>query len=434
MTVKRRGRRGDYACDQQPLGSGGYADVFPALHKPTDTRVALKRLKATVDDQAVPRMKREIRVMEELVDEQHVMPVMDADPDGTWYVMPLAEGDAFALRPLLQDAGLVGLLSSAVHALSAAHAANYVHRDVTPRNLLRLHGGLWVVADWGLARGRPGYTTTVLTSTDVVVGTDGFIAPEILRGEGGPDAPADVYSLGRVAAWAVTGRVPLAGQELLPDGPFRRLVRDATRDDPRSRLSLDEFAERLSTVRFEPPPLPSDDAARLAEAGRDGDPTAWSRLLELGQDNLDDAELFLDFVSRIPRAVINGFVVDNPEAAERMASAMLLHLRDNFGSRHFDRYNKPLAFIWHVAAAAEKAGNMGLLEDASLALMEGEAYSCRFDQRRATRQWFERLRGPAAATVARALEDSPNAVEWYVQEGWAPSRNADAAIRAVLTT
>lgn len=434
MALERHGVRKDYACDKKPRGSGGYADVFAARHKPSGLRVALKRLKTTVDESAGPRMKREIRVMEELAGEPHVMPVLDADPAGTWYVMPLAEGDAFALRADLDDQALVGLLDNAIRALVAAHNANYVHRDVTPNNLLRLEPGRWVVADWGLTRGRPGHTTTILTSTDSVVGTDGFIAPEILRGDTGPDAPADVYSLGRVAAWAVTGQVPLAGQDLVPEGPFRRLVRDATRENPSRRISLEDFAARLAALRFEPAPLPSGDAASLVEAGRDGSRTAWAELVELGQDNLDDAELFLDFIVQIPRAPISDLVADDPTAAGRMAEEMVHHLRDNFGDRNFDRYNKPLAFIWRIAEAAQTIGNMGLLEDASLALFEGEAYSCRFDQRHITRRWFDKLRGQAAMTVARALEDSPEAVDWYTNEGWRPSRNASPAIRAALAS
>ena len=425
------GERGHYACARKPLGSGGYADVFPATHKHSGQKVAFKRLKKTIDDNAAPRMEREIRVMRKLASERHVMPVLDADPNSHWYVMPLAEGDAYKLHSSLDEVELSRLLGAAADALQAAHRLNYIHRDVTPRNLLRLGPDHWVVADWGMARATPGNTTKLLTKTGRAIGTEGFAAPEVLHGVP-PHPSADIYSLGRVAAWALTGTWPLAGQRLDVTGPFRRLVREATREEPSQRLSLDQFGKRLEALRLGPKTPPVSDADALVNAGKEGRSEAWAQLFDLAEDDLEDSDLLLDHVSQAPMSAITTFVATDPDSVDEVAGAMANHLDRNWGDRRFAQLDRVLKFIWRCAVAAEKAGNLGLLEDVAIALFQAEAHAQQFEQRRQTREWLDRLRGEAALTVARALEEVPRAAGWYTDEEWKPSRNADPSIRAAL--
>ena len=391
LGLKAVGQRSDYACDKKPLGSGGYAVVHRAIHKPTGTEVALKRLRKSVDDTAADRMQREIKVMRQLDHEKHVMSVIDFSVRWNWYVMPLAVGDAYALRnDLIKESGLVDLLRACLKALTAAHEAQYVHRDLTPHNILRLPGGLWVVSDWGLVRARPGHTTRVLTSSGSVVGTDGFVAPEVMRGHShGNEPAADVYSLGRVAAWAVTGITPLAGEELLPSGPFRQLVRSATRDQPSARPSLPVFTEMLSEIDLEPPPLPADEASLLVEEGREGKKSAWTQLLELALDHLSDAELILDYVAKVPQARLNELAEEDIEAVSRLAEAMRQHLEKNFGERSFSRLDEMLLFILRCCRASVAVQEMGPLEDCAVSLCAAEADCHQYGPRHKTRQWLE---------------------------------------------
>lgn len=119
------GVRGDYAYDARRIEHGGYAEVFAATHKPTGRRVALKRLNPGAKwsrDDAVPRMRREIDVMRAMNGHRHVMPVLAADPDGHWYMVPLAAGDLVALRDDLSDEALRDVLCDVADALAAAHA------------------------------------------------------------------------------------------------------------------------------------------------------------------------------------------------------------------------------------------------------------------------------------------------------------------------
>lgn len=428
------GDRKNYACDAQPIGFGGYAVVYPATYKPTGARVAFKRVRKGVNrEEARRRMKREVTAMYHLADEPNVMPVLDASTRFAWYVMPIAKADAYASRGQLQDEQLVAMLDEVCTGVAAAHAAGYVHRDITPHNILYLDdegGTRWVLADWGLVRALDGGSST-LTTTGAVVGTEGFIAPEVLRGSAEASASSDVYSLGRVVAWAVTGEVPLAGQDLLPSGPFRQVVRAATRSAPSERCTLDEFLSKLATIRCSSPPQPTEQARRLRDAARQGEARAAAELMELADENADDSELFLDVVATLGRSEIGDFISADPEAAGRIAAAMSRHLREDFHG-NFDHMNVPLRFVWDIAAVAAAGGDFGLLEDASIALFEAEASCVRYGQRHRTRAWLESLHGQAAAAVARALTAVPAGAAWYLEEEWSPSRSSDPEIRGAL--
>jgi serine/threonine protein kinase len=428
------GKRSDYRCEQRPLGRGGYAVVFRAIHRPSGSEVALKRLRKSIDETVPDRMRREIKVMRALDGEPHVMPILDFSPKWSWYVMPLAEGDADALRADLTDpARLIEMLRACVSALTAAHDVNYVHRDITPHNILRLPGGVWVLADWGLTRARPGHTTTVLTSSGRAVGTDGFVAPEVVRGTAkGAEPPADVYSLGRVAAWAVSGTVPLAGQELLPPGPFRRLIRAATKEDPSARPSLSEFSQLLDEVDLGPPPVSGDAAVEMVEAGREGEDAAWQRLLVLGLENIDDPEVILDHLPAIPQRVLSEAAEEDAGDIARLAEAMREQIADGFGERSFSRLDRMLGFVLRCCKAAVAAEDLGLLEDCTATLCQVEAECHQFNPRHETRKWLESLRGEAAQTVARVLRANPDAMDWYTDEGWKPGGRTDRDIRSSL--
>lgn len=426
------GDRKRYSLEPRPLGEGGYAQVFRAIDKTNGEVVALKKAKGADGKR---RLLREIRALSALAPHLHVMEIFDADNLGGWYVMPLADGDLNSLRPSMSTADVVDALSDAAEALAAAHLQELIHRDVTPKNILAFDGrSRWVLADWGLVRGRPGTTSQRLTRTGVVLGTDGFIAPEVLRDSHSEAGPAsDVYGLGRVAAWATTGQWPLAGEELLPVGPWRGAVRDATRGDPADRCSLSSFVERMREVTYEPAEQLWERAARLAQGARlDG--RAATELLDLADANQDDAALFFDYVPSACGPVLIQLVKDRSRASV-LIGAMNRHLQssgEGWGKRPFNAANPPLAWLRAVASAAADAGELGVLEDAAEALFAAGASWRRFEERQGTRAWLERLGGQPAETVARALRRDSEARLWLLEEGWQPAHRAHRAIRDAL--
>jgi eukaryotic-like serine/threonine-protein kinase len=97
--------------------------------------------------------------------------------------------------------------------LAEAHARGLVHRDIKPSNIFTCRMGLQVdfvkVLDFGLvkAMGEGGREATLLTAPDSTTGTPAYIAPEVIRGDRAPDHRVDIYTLGCVAYWLLTGRL-----------------------------------------------------------------------------------------------------------------------------------------------------------------------------------------------------------------------------------
>lgn len=248
----KRGKKADYVISSEPIDEGGQGAVFRAVHRPTNTTVALKRLRFG-DDDSVHRMGREIDMGQQYGDHPNVMPVLDADPDCRWFIMPHANGSAADHVARLREAtALRGLVEAACEGLRQPHADGWTHRDIKPANILYLQDR-WVVADWGLGR-RPRGQTSVprRTRTGSVFGSEGFAAPELLSGNPHDATPAtDIYSIGRLIGAILTGQPPETNIPLLPEtGPWRSVVAEATHRAPANRpQDVDEFLRLIKDIR-----------------------------------------------------------------------------------------------------------------------------------------------------------------------------------------
>ena len=196
------------------LGRGGSGEVYEATDTQRGRRVALKLLTADLADDPMYRARfmREARLAARLSD-PHVVPIHDyGEVDGRLFIdMRLIEGpdlDQVLSAGPLPPARAVRILGQVAEALSAAHRAGMVHRDVKPSNVLLTVDAAGkdfaYLADFGIARGL-GPDETGLT-TSMVVGTLDFMSPEQLRGQA--EARSDVYSLGCVLYRTLAGRLP----------------------------------------------------------------------------------------------------------------------------------------------------------------------------------------------------------------------------------
>ena len=192
-------------------GRGGMGVVYEAVHLTLGRRVALKVIAPEIaaSSEFRERFRRESRVAASL-DHPHVIPIYDAGGKGglVYVTMRFVDGtDLRALAPL-ERGRAARIVAQAADALDAAHARGLVHRDVKPGNVLiedpsgRDHAFL---TDFGLAKEVS--ADAGLTSTGNWLGTVDFAAPEQIRGRP-VDERADVYALGGVLFWALTGRVP----------------------------------------------------------------------------------------------------------------------------------------------------------------------------------------------------------------------------------
>lgn len=425
-----RGVKKDYALETFPLpdGKGGMGIVHEAEHKATGTVVAFKKPRS-LRGNLTARMLREIEVAQRLGTNPHVMPVLDFSPRAEWFVMPMAQNTAERLQPELQDdpTALRALVDAVASALADAHRLDYLHRDIKPANILLLDGR-WVLGDWGIVR-RPRGQTTNPKRTGTAIGTVEFGAPELSVDPHNATPASDIYSLGKVIGWLLTGLPPETNVPLLPPGPWRGVVRRCTYRDPHQRPQT--IADFLDLVEQETAPqidLPIARAQQLLADAQEGDTAAARRLLALAADHGDDYELYLDVLPHLDMEATAPLLLDHPEQTRTLVEAMTGHVRgDGKGWPHYNESKRAIAWLRGIARRAAEEEQWDLLEEAARGMCTWDEASNEFDQQIATRQWLRRLHGQAARIVAGALRDHPGSARFYYE--LAGERSVDMAIR-----
>jgi serine/threonine-protein kinase len=214
---------GNYVLEEL-LGRGGMGEVWRARHSMLARPAAVKLIRAETLGQdeasrraALRRFELEAQATANL-QSPHTIQLFDygRTEDRTfYYVMEYLDGldlDRFVRRfgPLLPER-VIHLMVQACHSLGEAHLKGLVHRDVKPANLHLCRLGREVdfvkVLDFGLVKTlhHGPETDSLLTAGQVAVGTPAYISPEQVLGDGALDARSDVYALGCVAYWLLTG-------------------------------------------------------------------------------------------------------------------------------------------------------------------------------------------------------------------------------------
>jgi serine/threonine protein kinase len=425
------GKREDYALEPRPLGTGGYAEVFQARRKSDGTLVAFKRNISRLDYESSRRLLREIAALKKLQHE-NIIQVLDWDDQGQWYTMPLAAGNLETMRGRLSDLGVRRALEQAAAGLSFANEQGWVHRDVTPRNILALDdsgdASRWVVADWGLVRRPSGQTSAPLTSE--AVGTDGFLAPEVwIQGGHIADQRADVYGLGRVAAWAITGELPAPNLDLLPDGPWRLFVRRTTAHRAEDRPQTMKEVLALFGTLDEPSP-PEDDIAKLLQRAKQGDWNALDAVAAKAIHCSGSFDAFTEIVTKLGPEELGLLLSKAPDKLLALVRGISDALRGDWNGIDFDYANTLLHWMQLAAEAAVAQGKLGMLSDICELWFPAEVGWDRWRQVERTRGFLRHLRGEAARTVAQVLRATARAPEYFRgEEAWL---EADASIRSAL--
>ncbi|TDD07667.1 serine/threonine protein kinase [Nonomuraea deserti] len=186
------------------LGAGGFGEVHLALDAEGRT-VAVKVLHPHVaaDGGALARLAREVETMRR-VGGPHVAEVLDASLEGArpYLVTRYVQGRPLSSVPV-PVADLRRLAGGLADALLAMHESGVVHRDLKPANVMMTEGEP-VVIDFGIASALDSLS---VTASGAVVGTPGYLAPEVLEGKNA-GSETDVFSFGATLAYAATGRQP----------------------------------------------------------------------------------------------------------------------------------------------------------------------------------------------------------------------------------
>jgi serine/threonine protein kinase/tetratricopeptide (TPR) repeat protein len=204
----------------RPIGRGATAEVYLADDVRHNREVAVKiAFPARHSGHDIRRFLREIRVIARLT-HPHILPLLDSgEVDGRpFYVMPLVPGQSLqdklaATRPLPIDE-CVRISSEIADALSYAHAAGVVHRDIKPGNVL-LSGPHALLADFGASHLiEVAGDELSLTQPGLSIGTPLYMSPEQAAGDPNIDGRSDIYSLACVAYEMLCGSPPFVGQSV----------------------------------------------------------------------------------------------------------------------------------------------------------------------------------------------------------------------------
>ena len=208
-----------------PLGLGGVSVVYAARHSFLQRPTAVKLLQRGNDATLITRFEREVQLTSRL-SHPNTISIYDfgrtAEGD-FYYAMELLDGVSF--EGLIREAGplpaarVVHLIRQVLGALSEAHAIGLIHRDIKPANLMvSVRGGIpdfVKVLDFGLVKETRTEADVAITQTRLILGTPQYLSPEAILGTEIVDGRADLYAVGAVAYYLLTGEPLFKGPSVV---------------------------------------------------------------------------------------------------------------------------------------------------------------------------------------------------------------------------
>jgi len=267
---------GQYTLEDK-IGAGAMGEVYRARHALLRRPTAIKLLAGDVSERDLCRFENEVQLTAAL-SHPNTISIYDYGraPDGTpYYAMELLDG--VTLQELVERDGpqsparVIHILLQACAALRDAHRAGLIHRDVKPDNVFLCRQGATAdvvkLLDFGLVKYVGAAAQPGVTSTDTIIGTPLYMSPESIRAPESVDARSDLYALGAVGYFLLSGTPVFQGQGAIevcghhlhttPEPPSRRsgrpiaadlerVLMDCLAKDPARRPhSADELARRL---------------------------------------------------------------------------------------------------------------------------------------------------------------------------------------------
>jgi serine/threonine-protein kinase len=280
---------GQYVLEEK-IGGGGMGEVWRARHRLLIRPAAIKLIQPQVSgdpELLLRRFEREARATAAL-NSPHTVQLYDfgATDDGRlYYVMELLDG--LDLDTLVRQYGpqpaerVVHILRQVCSSLQDAHANGLVHRDIKPANVVVSRAGTTFdfakVLDFGLVKldtaTKTGDDAVKLSTDGSTSGTPAFMAPEVVLGVADTDHRVDLYALGCVAYWMLTGKLIFEGKsvvevmfhhahtpapkpstrtELVIPAPLENLIMECLEKDPARRpISAEAVSTRFDAVPLE---------------------------------------------------------------------------------------------------------------------------------------------------------------------------------------
>jgi len=278
---------GQYTLERK-LGEGGMGEVYRARHAMLRRPTAVKLVSPErASEQALARFEREVQLTAGLT-HPNTVTVFDygRTDDGTfYYAMELLDGATLGEVVAVDGAQSAGrvlrVLSQVADALGEAHEVGLIHRDIKPENIMLTRQGgdcdAAKVLDFGLVREMGADGDTILTHDNTIQGTPLYMAPETISKAGGAEPRSDIYALGAVGYFLLTGEHVFTGKTIVevcahhlhsdPVPPSERLGRPVPAD--LERLILDCLSK-------DPDSRPGRTKELLARLATCGDIHDWT--------------------------------------------------------------------------------------------------------------------------------------------------------------
>ncbi|MEK5149046.1 serine/threonine-protein kinase [Psychrobacillus sp. FSL K6-4615] len=193
------------------IGEGAFAHVSRYVDKNGD-KYAVKKLKneSKKNEIDVKRFKREIDILKAVTGEPNIVPLIDFNKEELWYIMPCAEQNLHKyITKNNQDLDIdtrINIFEHIIDGISIAHSKSILHRDITPNNILRINGE-WYICDFGLGKDYSKHTQGGYSSVQGY-GSFNYAAPEQVDNLKDANIQSDIYSLGKILYFILTGREP----------------------------------------------------------------------------------------------------------------------------------------------------------------------------------------------------------------------------------
>ena len=309
------------------IGAGGMADVYKGKDHMLNRYVAIKVLKKEFkeDENFVRKFRSEAQAAAGLI-HPNVVNVYDVGEDrGLYYmVMELVEG--ITLKEYIDKKGRLShkeTISIAIQmctGIGVAHAANIIHRDIKPQNIIISKDGKVKVTDFGIAKAM---TSNTISSN--AMGSVHYTSPEQARG-GFSDQKSDIYSIGITLYEMVTGQVPFDGDstvsvaikhlqeeitppsEIVPDIPYsleQIILKCTQKNGERRYKNTDELIQDLKRSLVDPdgdfviiPPLGNADTVIITDEELDDIRSSYDEeddFDEYDEDEYGDEEEFDEY-------------------------------------------------------------------------------------------------------------------------------------------
>jgi hypothetical protein len=211
--VSRQRRVGQYTLEHA-IGQGGMGEVYRARHTMLRRPTAIKLLSES-DDASAARFEREVQLTSQLT-HPNTIAVFDygRTPEGRFYYA-MEHLPGITLQTLVERFGpvpparAIAILRQVCGSLAEAHAKGLVHRDIKPQNIMLCERGgrndVVKVLDFGLVKDLGVSEDDELSKQEAITGSPLFLSPEAVRGAETVESRSDLYSLGAVAYWLLTG-------------------------------------------------------------------------------------------------------------------------------------------------------------------------------------------------------------------------------------